>query len=117
MAKRKIDYNRIKKEFLSDQTTSLKDMAVKHGISYGYLRKISMRQGWVAEKKFFWEEVDMAVVEKVGHLIGERCEETVRQFWIKRAKEKNQRTFLIQKGHKNSETSRLFDELNRICYN
>lgn len=69
MSKQKIDWHRAKKEFLHNKNMSLKDVANKYGISYSYIRKIAMKQGWWAEKKEFWKEVTKMFNKEMQRII------------------------------------------------
>lgn len=69
---KKTNWYWIKKEFLRERNTTLKDVAIKYGISYGYLRKISMYKGWGAEKKWFWKEVDKALEKELQRIFMEK---------------------------------------------
>lgn len=75
MAKQKIDWNRVKKDFLFNKNASLKDVATKYDISYGYIRKISMNKGWVADKRQFWKQADGIIMKEIERLITEKVKE------------------------------------------
>jgi len=90
MAKQKIDWHRAKKEFLRNRNTSLKDVASKYGTSYGYLRKISMRQGWWIQKKEFWKKVGEALDKEIQCFITEKVKQSYKTTSLKQLNNKKE---------------------------
>jgi uncharacterized protein YjcR len=79
MSRYKIDWQKAKQDFLLNRNTTLKDIALKYGISHSRIRKVSMKKGWVAEKKKIWEEVNKAALEEAQRMIIETVVQGIRE--------------------------------------
>jgi len=51
MARVKINWNKVKKDYFGDYLATLKDVAKKHNVSYSWIRKVSMNENWPEQKK------------------------------------------------------------------
>ena len=70
MAKpKKINWEVIKTEYISNKGASLKLMAQRFKISYSYIKRVSSRENWIQEKENRWEESERKAIEKVGSSI------------------------------------------------
>lgn len=51
MKKTKIDWLKAEQDYISDTRSSLNDIAQRYGISYSWLKKVSMEKGWNQKKQ------------------------------------------------------------------
>jgi len=51
MTKTKIDWFKAKREFLLNDSMSLKDVAEKYGLSYSKVKRISAKREWFKDKR------------------------------------------------------------------
>lgn len=51
MARKKINWSKVKGDFLLDYMATLEDIAKKHKISYSWIRKKSMKERWFDQKR------------------------------------------------------------------
>lgn len=79
MAKRiqatKIDWNKARKEYVSDPTLSLATLAKKYGVSLVVMKKYSANQGWPAQRQ---ELAEKAMVKWEDKLIEEKANAPIR---------------------------------------
>lgn len=65
MRKANADWSIIKGEYLASRTVSLRDLTVKHGVSYSRITKVSAKEGWSKAKELLWDRVEGEVIEEV----------------------------------------------------
>ena len=65
----KVNWVLIKQEYIGKKEMSLTDIAKKYPISYSRVTKVSMKEGWIEEKKRIWGEAEKeALVETEGSI-------------------------------------------------
>lgn len=62
---KKIKWEKAKSEYVGTREMSLKSVAKKFGMSYGYLRNVSQREGWVADKERRWKRQEKEALNEV----------------------------------------------------
>lgn len=63
--KKKMDWVKAKSDYVADQTISLEQVAKNHGVSYGYLRRVAMKEGWTKAKEERQDNAEKDALEKV----------------------------------------------------
>lgn len=63
--KTKVDWLEVKKEYLSDSTTSYRSLAKKYGVSFTTLEKRANREGWSELRQELVEKAEEAFKEKL----------------------------------------------------
>lgn len=79
MMKRKTDWLKVKEEFLVDKYATLKDIAVKYGLSYSLLKKISAEREWFEDKKQVQEILMQAEAKEIRLLAGKNIKRGLRK--------------------------------------
>lgn len=71
MKKLKIDWLKAKEDFLLDGCISLKEVALKYGLSYSKIKKISAKREWYRDKKEIQRLISDALVKEAQFKITE----------------------------------------------
>ncbi len=72
MARATINWTKVKKDFFLDRLVTLEDIAKKHNISYSWIRKKSMKEKWLKQKKKVRKRAFDKAMKKVEKLTAEK---------------------------------------------
>lgn len=78
MKKIKIDWFRAKRDFLLDDSMSLKDIAQKYGFSYSKIKKVSARREWYKDKKRVQDLISEVLAKEIENNVKEQLRQSTK---------------------------------------
>lgn len=63
--RKKVDWTVAKTDYITNKIMSLREVAEKYGVTYGYTRILAMREGWTTEKEKRWKNAEHDAVEEI----------------------------------------------------
>jgi len=66
-----VDWLKIKTEYINDTATSYRNLAEKHGVSFGALRARAEKEQWVAQRETQQHKISMETAQKAAEKISD----------------------------------------------